>query len=387
MLISVFLGISIGFSIYIAHQKGANNSNEYPVAISTLLYSTLFFAMIGLLLVLFFIKPLISVINPPVSLEVKSTIYLKILLIGMFPCFSMMSLGAVLRGFGDSKTPLFMYITGSILNIVLDIVFVGVLKFDIEGAAYGTVIAQFVTSISSLFYVLKRYKVKIYIEIPSFSLQAFKKSISFGLPVAIQYICIAIGSIILVRIVTPLGTALLGAFTVIGRLETFTAMPFLNVSSTLTTYVAQNWGAKNIERIKKGIQSTLGFITVFTAIMSIIMFIFAEQVSSIFTTDNNVIEITVKYLRITSPFLILYTLMANMHGSFNGIGKTQIPLFCTICSFLIIRVPFTYIARDSMGVNGLIWAVVLGWGIGFIYTISRYLLVFKSTVLYTKSIL
>lgn len=367
---SIFLGISIGFSILLAHQIGAKTSkDEYFKSIGTLVNSTILCATVIFILGFFLSKKVLFLSGTPQNLLEQSDIYLKCLLLGIVANFAMYSIGAVLRAFGDTKTPLIMSVTGSILNILLDIILVQVFNMGLLGAALGTVLSQFVTSIVTIIFSLKVYHIKLTnIKYLKNSFLSLKKALLYGMPIAVQYIFISIGTIILVKIVVPLGITVIGAFTVIGRIEGFISMAFLNLSSGLTTYTAQNHGAKFYARIKKGFTQTLLFQIILTICISITCMIFSRQISFLFSKDADIIEITQKYILITSPFLFLYSIMVLIHGMLNGLGKTRIPLICTIFSYLIIRLPVSYFAKSTFEILGLIWAVIIGWGAGLLYT-------------------
>jgi putative MATE family efflux protein len=377
LITCIFLGISIGFSILLAHLKGANASaEEYTKAIGSLVLVTVIASILIVVAGVFSVPSILRLTGTPDAILADSTIYLKYLLIGIIANFVLMSTGAVLRAFGDTKTPLIMYVSGSFLNILFDLLFVGLFNMGLRGAALGTILAQLISSIVTVLFTLHVYHVKLFIVLKrlSFSFTYFKQAVLYGMPIAVQYICIAIGTMILVRIVIPMGLGVIGAFTVIGRVETFIAMPFLNISSGLTTFTAQNYGAKFMDRIYEGFKKTMLFILIFTIIMSIVFLLSAGALASLFTNDSEVIAITKEYLYITSPFLFLYTLMVTIHGMLNGLGKTQGPLFCTIFSYLIVRIPLSYIVCNIFHVTGVIWAVVIGWAAGLVFSVFYVLL-------------
>ena len=378
LIVSIFLGISIGFSILLAYQKGEGKSEEYSKTIYTLLFATILFFVITFLLKNLMIKYVVAFMKLSPEVSVQGIEYVNILFKGIILTLISLSIGAILRAFGDTKTPLVMAISGNLINIVLDYVFVGVLKYGIKGAAYATLISQFVALVFILPAIIIVYKLK-----PStigkigISFRYFKRAVIYGMPLAIQYILLSAGTIVLVKIIIPLGVTVMGAFTIIGRLEPFISMMFLNLSSGLTTFTAQNLGAKQYDRIKEGLKKILLIVAILSIVVGLIVFVCSGLISGCFSKDINTKQIVIDYLKITSPFLILYGIMVVYHGFLNGIGKTFAPLFCTILSFLIVRIPLSYLFRIKYGYIGLIWTVVIGWGIGLIYTYGYKKLLFK----------
>ncbi len=245
-----------------------------------------------------------------------------------------------------------------------------VLKGGIRGVAFATALSQTLALFLSLLYVKQKYKLKLSsITKMKFAFKTFNKAIKFGMPLAMQYVLLSVGVLILVSIVSPMGASVMAGFTIVGRLELFTAMPFLDFSGALTNFTAQNFGAKEFERIKLGLKKSLLLTVLFAVIVSTLVIVFQYAISRVFSQDNNVIVITTKYIHIVYPFLILYSIMVILHGALNGIGKTFVPLICTLISFIIIRIPLSFFLREHYGVEGLIWAVVIGWSGGLLYTL------------------
>ena len=328
LVTSVFLGVSIGFSILLAHLKGAGKSEAYAKVIASLICTMAVMTLITIVISVFFTDFILIKSGTPKEILIKSSGYLKTLLFGIAANFALLSIGAVLRAFGDTKTPLVISISGSLVNIALDFIFIRYAKSGIQGAAIATVLAQCAASLATLCVSLRLYKVRLSIVTglrPSFSF--VKQAVSYGMPLALQYIFLAGGTLILVRIASPLGITVMGAFTVIGRLESFIALPFLSISSGLTTFTAQNHGASLSARVKEGRTKTLVFITLLTIIALSLFMVFAQGIAGIFTKDSELIFLTKEYLFITCPFLLLNTIMVTLHGSMNGLGKTKVPLF------------------------------------------------------------
>ena len=190
------------------------------------------------------------------------------------------------------------------------------------------------------------------------------------------------GIMLLVRIIQGFGAGALAAFTVVGRLELFTSLVFLDLSGGLTAFVAQNLGASLDERTRRGLRHTIALTAALTAIVSLVVLALRKPIASLFTDDSATRELTAHYIVITYPFFILYTVMVVIHGYLNGAGRTVVPLICTMVAFVLVQLPTAYLLRGLVGIDGVMWAVVAGWIAGLAYTVvasRRYFVVSVET--------
>jgi Na+-driven multidrug efflux pump len=186
---------------------------------------------------------------------------------------------------------------------------------------------------------------------------------------SVQYLLIGVGVLVLVWIITPFGEAALAALTVVARLELMTTAMFLSLSSGLMVFTAQNTGAGQSARVRTGIRHTMWLGTALTAGVSLLLLAERGPIAALFSTSPETRQITGRYILITAPFFLCYTLTVVLHGWFNGITRAVVPLICTVTSLGIVRLPLSYSLGHAWGVDGVMWAAVIGWAVGLGYTL------------------
>lgn len=195
-------------------------------------------------------------------------------------------------------------------------------------------------------------------------------ALRLGAPLAIQHIGLALGIMVLVWIIARFGAVCLAAFTVVARLELFTSLLFLDLSGGLCAFVAQNLGAGRTDRNRTGLRQTVLLTLALTAVVSAVVLLARAPIAGLFTEDPRARELTARYILITYPFFACYTVMVVVHGYLNGARRTAVPLICTVLAFLLTQVPAAYLLHGPLGIDGVMWAVVLGWGVGLAYTLT-----------------
>jgi putative MATE family efflux protein len=302
----------------------------------------------------------------------QAVLYLRIYFSGIIIFFGYNGTSAVLRGLGDSKTPLYFLIIATVANIILVLLFVAVFKWGIAGAAYATLLANGLAFGLAIYWLNKTHKfIRIAIRGLKFDKEIFQHSIRIGLPTGIQQTLVAIGGLALMGIVNTFGTNVLAGYSVASRLDSLALVPAMSFSQALSTFVGQNIGAKKIERIRTGLISTIKMSGIVTIVTTIFIVMGGHVIMSMFTNDAEVIRIGDQYLTIVSTFYILFTMMFMFNGIMRGAGDTFVPMFFSVISLWIIRIPIAYLLSAKIGAQGIWWAIPAGWFIGlslsFIY--------------------
>lgn len=372
-LIALLIGIGSGFSIVISQFYGAKDIDRVKRSIDTM-YIFLFVAgFIISILGIYFSEDLFILLQLPKELVPQATVYLNIYMAGMILFFGFSGTSSVLRGLGDSRTPLYFLILASILNIVFDLLFVMVFKWGIAGAAWATVIAQGIAFIATLLYLNKTHKImKFSFAKLRFDKDLFYKSLKIGLPSGMQHTFVAVGMMALLGIVNGFGTDVIAAYTAAGRIDSLAMMPAMNFSQAVSAFVGQNLGANKIERVKQGFKATFIMSNVFCLAMTALIVIFGGDLMRMFTTDPQVIEIGQNYLIIVSSFYLIFSSMFTIHGVLRGAGDTLIPMFITLFSLWIIRIPAAYFLSAKIGPDGIWWSIPMGWVIGMSFSYIYY---------------
>jgi putative MATE family efflux protein len=291
-------------------------------------------------------------------------------------------------------TPLIFLIISSILNIFLVYVFVGYLGLGVGGAAWATVISQGVVFIAAIIYLNKTHAlVKLRIRELVFDWDIFWKSFRIGVPSGLQQTFVSFGMIALMRIVGNFGTNVIAAYTVAGRIESLAMLPAMNFSQALSTFVGQNIGANKRNRVRSGLLSTLGMSGLVSIIISAIILIFRYPLIQLFTTDQAVINTGAEYLAIVGSCYLIFSVMFTFTGLLRGAGDTLIPMFITLFSLWLIRIPLAALLsgrfmstlqhwgidinmnlflNGSLKEQGIWWSIPIAWLIGAVFSFLYY---------------
>ena len=374
MLVSFVIGISMGSTIMIAQYFGAKDMRNVKRTMDTM-YVFLFFASIALtVLGILLSTPIFRLINLPDDVMPQAVTYFNIYLTGMVFFFGFNGISAVLRGLGDSKTPLYFLIISTIMNGILAVLFVGVFKWGVAGSAWATVIAQAGAFITGIIYLNRTHEI---VQLKSWRLEfdrkLFKTSLKIGLPQGLQQTFVSIGMLAVIRFVNGFGTNAIAAYSVAGRIDSLAGMPAMNFAVALSTFVGQNLGANKPERVKQGLKATLNMSAALALATSIVVILLRKPLMLIFTSDQAVVELGAQYLIIVASAYLLFSTMFVVGGVMRGAGDTLIPMFISLLSLWLVRIPFTWFLSHKMGVTGIWWAIPISWTIGVTLSYLYYL--------------
>ncbi len=369
VLISLLLGVSSGITVVVSQFFGAKNYDKVVKTINTFFVFIFFASLVMSALGIYFARDIFVLLHLPADVMDPAVEYLQIYLGGLIFMFGFYGTNAILRGLGDSKTPLYFTIFSTLTNIILDLIFVLRFGWGIKGVAYASVIAQALAFALVTFFI-NRGDSLIHFSLKNmkFDWDLFLKSIKIGLPTGLQQSFVALGMIAILRLVNDFGTNTVAAFTVASRLNSFASMPAMALSAALSAFVGQNIGANEIGRVRQGYKVSLVIASIISVTVSLILWFFGHAVMGIFTPDEKVIAIGYNYLVIVSSFYLIFSSMFITQGVLRGAGDTLIPMFITLFALWILRIPFSYIlSRPSfgLGVDGIWWGIPLAWSFGF----------------------
>lgn len=373
LLVSLVIGVTTGTTIIISQYFGAGNLEKVRQSIDTamifLFFASLALSILGLLLS----NTIFRVLKLPEELIPMATLYFNIYAGSLVLMFGYNVTSAILRGLGDSKTPLFFLLISTILNIGLDLLFVIVFHWGIVGVALATAISQGVSFFLSVWYLNKYHQlIRFSFKGISFDRTIFRQSLRIGIPTGIQQTLVALGMLTLVGIVNQFGTNAIAAYTIVGRIDSIASMPAMNFSMALSTFVGQNIGANKIYRIKQGLISTIWMSFIVALIISIIAIFLGEYIVSAFTNEKEVIEIGKSYLTIVGMFYVAFTALFVFNGLLRGAGDTLIPMFITLISLWVLRIPASWLLSKQLGTDGIWWGIPIAWVVGLIISFFYY---------------
>ncbi len=366
VLISLMIGITTGINVVISQYFGNKNYKMVKRAIDTA-FIFLFISSIGLtILGLVFSEQIFRLIGLPEELLNQAMLYFNVYVAGLIFMSGYNGTSAILRGMGDSKTPLYFLIISTFLNIGFDLLFVAVFEWGIAGISFATVLAQAIAFGLSVIY-LNRYHplIKFSFQGLSFDRYVFRQSLRIGIPTGLQHTFVSLGMAALMTIVNMFGTPTIAAYSIAWRIDSFATLPAMNFGMALSTFVGQNIGANKVERVRKGLISTLLMTSSFSLLVTIVAWLYGKTLMGFFTDDTEVINIGYDYLVIVSSFYIVFGAMFVMHGTLRGAGDTLIPMFITLFSLWVLRVPFSYFLSQQLGETGIWWGIPIAWVFGF----------------------
>lgn len=374
-MVSLVIGIAIGFTVIISQYFGAKEFEKVKRAIDTMNIFLFVASIVVTIVGLYFCNSIFRLLQLSPEVLPLAESYFKIYLTGTIAMFGFNGVSAILRGLGDSKTPLYFLIISTLLNIILVVLFVVVFHWGVNGSAWATVIAQTITFISTIIYLNKYHKIIKFSFINLvFDRDIFSKTVRIGLPSGLQQTFVALGMMAIFGIVNTFGTDATAAYSIAARIDSFAILPAMNFSMALSAFVGQNIGANRFDRVKDGFIATLKMSSFISIVLSIVIIIFSKQLMGLFTQDMNVIYIGSHYLVIVCSFYTLLTSIFVLSGVMRGAGATLIPMFITLLTLWLIRVPLAFILSKSFGIDGIWWGTPIAWAIGvsllFIYYVT-----------------
>ena len=373
LLVAALMGVSLGFSILVSQFYGSGDLKKVKATIDTT-YILLFIGSILIsILGIVFGGPMLKLMNTPESVFAQSKLYLTIIFSGILFSAGYNSVSAILRGLGDSVTPLYFLIIATILNIVLDLTFIVVLRMGVEGVALATIMAQAVSFIISIIYLNKKHEVlKFKIKGIVYDNKIFKDGLRLGLPSGVQQMLFSIGNMALQFLVNSYGTSAMAAFGAGLRIENFISLPIMNLGSAVSTFVAQNIGAGENERVKKGIRESIKMTLVLAVTVIALILLFRENLIALFNTDKDVIKIGSSYLFIIGPFFLFIGTSFVLSSAMKGAGDSMFALISSIVSLWLVRLPASYMLSKFFGTDGIWMGIPFGWTLGLIVTVIYY---------------
>ncbi|MBR5345435.1 MAG: MATE family efflux transporter [Clostridia bacterium] len=354
LMLVLFMGISAGAGILSAQYFGAKDKETLSKVVGTTITLTVASSLI-VMVVGYFLSPLLIGLMTPgensgetytVFIEEigpDATRYLQIIFLGILGGGAYNILGGVLRGIGDSVSPLIYLVIASVLNVILDILFINWMN-NVSAVAWATIIAQFVSGGLCLWRLLH---MKELITINAQTLKPdktlSKKLAGLGLPSSITTGLFSMSAMMVQSLTNSLGAAVIAANVAIMRVDGFAMMPNFTYGTSATTYVGQNLGAGRMDRIRPGVRDVLKLALITAGILVAAILLFGHNLIRLFTDTDTTIEIGVNGLRWLAAGYIAFAVTSCLHGAMRGLGETKIPMWISIISTIIIRMPLAYL--------------------------------------------
>lgn len=373
-LISLIIGIGSGATTVVSQYFGARDMKNVAKTVDTIFIFFFISSLVVSVLGITFSGQIFSLMRLPAEIIPDAKAYMNIYLAGMFLLFGVSGIGAVLRGIGDSRTPLVIITVAAILNTILDLVFVLGFGWGISAVAYATILSHGIALVGTVWYLNRTHPLlKFSILKMTFDRKIFNSCVRIGLPTGLQQSFVSMGMLAVMGIVTSFGTNAVAAYTAALRIDSFAKTPSFAFSSALSSFTGQNIGANHPDRVKSGLKSTLIISVAYSIVITLFIILFGNWTMRLFTTDQEVIAIGQDYLVIVTSFYVFFAAMFTYTGLLRGAGATFIPMIITLLILWVIRVPLSVFLASKIGVSGIWWALPVSWVIGFIATWLYYL--------------
>ena len=373
MFTSLFMGLSGGGTVVIAQFYGAGNMGRVRDAVDTVYTAFMASAIPITLLALGLVKPVLLLMQVQADAWAESWLYLTVVSAGLVGAIGYNLNAGILGGLGNSRTTLLFLAISSVMNIVLDLVFVLGLGMGVLGVALGTIISQAFSWLFGLFYINRRYPaIAIRPFCRRFDRALFRQIMGIGLPAGIQMSLVALGAMVVMSKINSFGKEFAAAYNVGSKLDSLAFLPVQSLSNAVTAFVGQNTGAKRPDRVRRGIRMTVAASVVWSAVM-LVLIPLGPTLVGFFSDTPAVIHSGTVYLRCIMPFYALFSVMFCLNNAMRGAGDSLFPMLDVIFSLILVRVPAVYWFADHYGPDYMYYGVGVGWCVGFTLSVVYYL--------------
>lgn len=364
IFMAIAIGLNIGVSVIISQLFGGKRISDMKTAVYTSFIMTAVSSILLLIFGVAFCRPMLTLLDTPADIFSDGAAYLNIYTYGLPLLFFYNVSSGIFTALGDSKTPLYLLIFSSIANIVLDLLFVAYYQWGVPGAAWATFIAQGISSVISVVLVLLRLKGQKTESAPKiFDKEAFKNIMVVTVPSILQQSFVSVGNLFIQNIINGYGSAVIAGYSAAIKLNTFAITSFAAAGNAISSYTAQNVGAGQADRIKKGYKAGIIMCLIIAVPFIIFYFLFSRRAINLFMDSEDgkkAIETGIQFLKIVAPFYLVVSIKIFTDGVLRGAGYMKAFMIATFAD-LIIRVALSYILSAKLDVIGVWMSWPIGW--------------------------
>ncbi len=364
MLIGFFMGLATGAGVIIAQYYGAEDHGRLKKAVHSSAALTLVMSFLLTIVGLIGTNPMLHAVGIPADVFGESSTYLLIYFAGItFNLVYNMGSG-ILRAIGDSKRPLYFLVLACVINIILDFLFVKYFHWGVAGAGYATLIAQAIAAALVVYVLVKADGAhQLIIKQIGFDFPILKKIIMIGLPTGIQQSIVSLSNVIVQSYVNAFGSNVVAGYSASIRIDGFVNLPLQSFNMAITTFVGQNIGAKQYDRVKKGSRAALWMSAVVIGVMAVSLFFFGEEFIAIFNSEPAVITAGRTMQLAFVPFYIVLPIVQIYNGVLRGAGKSSVPMYIMVFNFVILRQIYLFFVTQ---ITSEVFYVFMGWPVTWI---------------------
>ncbi len=381
LLLALFVGIATGAGIVVSQSFGARDREGLSKAIGNCISLTLVASLVIMVVGPIITRPMLNLLDTPASIIDWCTSYLNIYFIGIAGFFFYNMLSGILRGLGDSVSALGFLLLAAALNVILDLWFVAGFGLGVPGVSLATVISQ---AISAVFCFLKLMKMKEHFDMNRSTVRLEKQMamriIRIGIPSGITQAIMSLSMMIVQSLTNSMGEMVIAANVIIMRVDGFAMMPNFSFGQAMSVYAGQNVGAGKWDRVHKGAKQGLGIAQAFAVAIVIVLLFLNKYLFGIFTTTTALIDLAGRMMRIMAVGYIAMSVTQVLGGIMRGCGDTVTPMWISICTTVVLRVPvayaLAYFTASEAYPNGhpfaLSISLLISWCMGMILSIVAY---------------
>ncbi len=363
LLVGFFQGVFTGISVIISKYLGANEYERVQKAIHTAVSFGIAVSILLTIIGVAFTPSLLRLLGTPADVLPGATTYMQIYFGGVASVILYNTANGIFQSVGDSKHPLYYLMISSILNVILDILLVGVFRMGVGGAAVATILSQGVSTVLAFARLMRTNEIfKVRFSQLRFEKQIVKQMLRIGIPAGIQNSVIGLANTVVQANINSFGAVAVAGSGSYVKIEGFVFIPITSFSMALTTFLSQNLGAREYTRAKKGVAFGILSACGISAVIGLLFYTFAPALVSLFGTDTNSIKIGVTQAKIATLF---YTLPAFSHSAasvLRGAGKSIVPMFIMLGSWCVLRVTYiTTVLHFLPKIQVIFWAYPITW--------------------------
>ncbi len=364
MLIGFFMGISTGAGVVIAQYFGAEDIKKMRLAIHNSMALTVVLGIALTIIGLICTNPLLQAIGVPLEVFSQASLYLAIYFWGLIFVMIYNMGSGILRSVGDSKRPLYFLIFSSVVNIVLDFLFVKGFGWGVAGAGYATLIAQAISALMVMYVLMKTNEnYQLVLSEIGFKKDILLKIIKIGLPTGFQQSIVSLSNVIVQSYINVYGSSVIAGYSVTIKIDGFVNLPLQAFNMAVTTFVGQNIGAKQYDRVKKGAYMTTFLAMLTIGIFVILMYLFGRNFIALFNQEKAVIDAGRLMQLVFLPFYIFLPINQVINGVLRGAGRSSVPMYVMVFSFVVLRQIYLFIVTRFTSNIGYVF---FGWPVTWI---------------------
>ena len=364
MAVFFFNGVSVGASVLIARYFGANDPERLHTAVQTTMATTfvcsLLFSLAGAALV----KPMLHLMATPEDVMDDAVHYLTIYFLGISGLLIYNMGSGILRAVGDTTRPLMFLVLTSMLNILLDLVFVLWLNAGIAGVAYATILSQAISALLVLLLLTRTREIyRMRWRELRIDFTVLRQILKIGLPAGVQSVITAFSNVFVQSYINFFGSSCMAGWSCYNKLDQFIMLPMQSMAIAATTFVSQNLGARKVKRANQGTVITIGMALTVTGLIALLLYIYAEPAVRLMTDDESVVAFGALFLHANVFFLILNCVNHVLAGALRGRGNSQAPMIIMLLSFVAIRQIYLFIVTRFIANTPILvgYGYPVGW--------------------------